>query len=90
MNELDKWAFLEKYHPNYTGEDNIAFISDLDRYLAGEYDPEDPRYNATRMARAFPDRLDAEIERERLYCQEMLRAINVYQSRRYPDGILPY
>lgn len=90
MNESDKWAFLEHCHPNYTGEDNIAFISDLDRYLAGEYDPEDLGDNATRMARAFPDRRDAEIERERLYCQEMLRAISVYQSRRYPDGILPY
>lgn len=87
--DFDEWEFLAIFHPNYNC-DNIAFNDDLERYLNGEYNPEDPEDNAARMAEAFPDRYDAEVEQLRLYCKEMLRAVNAYQSLRYPNGIIPY
>lgn len=86
---FDKWEFLAIFHPNYNC-DNIAFEDDLERYLTGEYNPEDPDDTGTQMAKAFPDTYDAEVEQLRLFCQEMLRAVNVYQSMRYPSGIIPY
>ena len=82
---FDDYEFCGIFHPNYNC-DNIAFIDDLNRYLNGQYDPNDPYDNGTRMSKIFPDEYDAEVECLRLYCQEMLQAVEVYQSMRYPEG----
>ena len=87
---FNPYLFLEVFHPDYSGCDIIAWLDDLDKYLDDEYDPDNMEDTGTRMAMAFPDKYDAYVEHLRLYCQEMLRAVEKYQSLRYPDGILPY
>lgn len=85
-NDFDEWDFLSMFHPNYNC-DNIAWEGDIEKYLSCEGEPGDC---SEWVGKAFPDEYDAEVERLRLYCKEMLRAIDEYYSMRYPSGILPY
>ena len=87
---FDPWEFLELFHPNYYVCDNIAWMDDIDKYLGNEFDPADTEETGTKMSVAFPDRYDASVEKLRLFCQEMLRAVETYQSLRYPNGVVPY
>ena len=90
---FDPWEFMEKYHPNYSQENNIAWHDDIQKFLDDEYNPNDDNDSGTAMAKAFKgDKYFAAVEAERLYCQEMLRAIEAYYKQRFGSGphILPY
>lgn len=90
---FEPFAFMEKYHPNYSGEDNIAHMDDIQKFIDDEYDPNDPQDSGAWMATAFGgDKYFAAVEAQRLYCQEMLRAIDNYYKEKFCEGavILPY
>lgn len=91
--KFEPWEFMAKYHPNYSLEDNIAWHDDIQKFLDDEYDPDDKEDTGTAMAEAFKgDKFFAAVEAQRLYCQEMLRAIDNYYEQRFGPGalILPY
>lgn len=92
-NTFNTWKFLGKYHPNYSQDNNIAWHDDIQKFINDEYDPDDPNDTGNAMAKAFKgDKFFAAVEAERLYCQEMLRAIDAYYKERFGSGpvILPY
>lgn len=84
-------TFLEEYHPNYYESEEIARIEDLERYISDEYDMTDLSDPANILREEFPDKKDAYAEMQRMKSQEMIRAVENYNSmNRSPDELAVY
>lgn len=82
--DFNRWEFIEKWLPNYSSDQDVAWSNDLSKYLAGEYDYQDPydrdRINA--IAEVCPTAEDAKIELERVDCGLFLEALEAYQRQK--------
>lgn len=80
--DFDRWRFIEKWLPDYTCDQNVAWSNDLSKYLAGEFDYTD-KYDRDRIneiAEVCPNHEDAVLEQERVDCELFLSALDTYKK----------
>lgn len=58
--KFDRWSFIEKWLPDYTHDEDVAYSNDLDCYINGE--TENSQYY--KLKERFPDINDAIVEQE--------------------------
>lgn len=73
--EFDRWEFIEKWLPDYSQNDDVAYSNDLDCYIHGQ--TENSQYYC--LKERFPDINDAIVEMEAVDSALFSQAYENYQ-----------
>ena len=76
--KFDRWEFIEKWLPDYSSNQDVAYSNDLDCYINGQ--TENSQYY--QLKERFPDVDDAIIEREAVDAGLYTEAYNHYMEVR--------